>query len=468
MCVDVYLDILPAAKTLFVCVKRLLRSVSATALDVTLSRVAALSRVLPKFGTHAPPGMNISFVLDGVMGEADGLRPLDWHAFRANDARQPLRVASSYVQDGKLRTKCFGRKNFFPGHAEFVRRADGRRHGLYACLEASMTVPGAAGDPVRMVDNRRGGGSDNDDNDVDNKERRGVPFFDAFCFEPLPYRSAVAEGATHVLVLCSRPEGFQPKTVPGVYERGVASMYFQSHGEPRVAEFFERGGQQYIYAEDLLTLEEGKRAGLLPQPPQHSGAAHVAGGIRVPPPEILYGVDRDERALATATNRANWRQAHLFPLKVPIGTKELPSLEQNRDAVGEAVREGFAAAFDLLAPAIGLELDEGLTGMEVARILFPPDEAVSESVLKRQLRVKGDVIPSAGVDHSLGRARRRKRDVVLPLLGIRRSEVRHVNEAVDGNPVESQSRAEHLLRSLPGFASGRMAHLALGLRTRTT
>jgi hypothetical protein len=32
--------------------------------------------------------------------------------------------------------------------------------------------------------------------------------FDAFCYEPIPYRSAVKDGATHVLALRSRPEGF--------------------------------------------------------------------------------------------------------------------------------------------------------------------------------------------------------------------------------------------------------------------
>jgi hypothetical protein len=443
MCVDVYLDILPAAKGLFVCVKRMVSALAVTALDLALSRIQA---DLPKFGSRTLPGMNISFVLDGIMDEAHGLRPLDLESFRANDQKQPLRVASSYVKDGKLYTKCFGTNNFFPGHAESAKRADGRREGIYACLEASMTVPGATGDPVRIVD-----GSANE----------SIAFFDAFCFEPLPYRSAVEEGATHVLVLCSRPEGFQPKTTPGVYERGIAPLYFRSHGEPEVAEFFEKGGQQYIYAEDLLTMEEGKRAGI---------SAFAQDGVYVPPPKVLYGVDRDSATEHVALNRDGWKKAHLLPLKVPIGTKELPTLEQERVAVSDAVRGGFAAAFDLLAPAIGLELDECLTGAEVANLVFPSDLEVDEFILENQLRVKGDPIPSSFPEPN-HHTRHRKRDLVFRVFGLRRNTTKvstSFEARKEHGQVESLSHAEQLLNILPGFASGKFSHLATGLRSHTT
>ena len=52
-----------------------------------------------------------------------------------------------------------------------------------------------------------------------------------------------------------------------MYERAVAPLYFRSlegvgaekrdGGVENVATFFERGGQQYLYAEDVLTLDEG-------------------------------------------------------------------------------------------------------------------------------------------------------------------------------------------------------------------
>jgi hypothetical protein len=460
MCVDVYLDILPAAKRLFACSKRLLHSISITALDVALSpflhrRPHMRRSILPK----GQPGMNISFVLDGIMHHKHGLRPLDWDSFRENDRRQPLRVASSYTQNGKLFTKCFGTEHFFPENhndskESFVRRVDGQREGLYACLEASMTVPGATGDPVRISDHGCN----------DNSTKTGVAFFDAFCFEPLPYRSAVEEGATHVLVLCSRPEGFQPKTMPGMYERGIANMYFKVHNEPEVAEFFERGGQQYIYAEDLLTLEDGKRSGI-----EHND------GVHVPPPMVLYGVNRDNHTNNFASNREQWKKAHLLPLKVPIGTKELPSLEQDRDAVGDAVRGGFAAAFDLLAPAIGLQLDHNLTGMDVAKLLFPPDVAVDNFVLEHQLHVKGDCIPLGPTTSEIGNTETTGRNwyaqlskpynKVSPLFRDQ-DQSKHRKYIDEKRRHNQKSCAEHLLQVLPGFASGRMAHLAIGLKTR--
>jgi hypothetical protein len=396
-----------------------------TALDWALSHAPV---TFPKLGAHARPGMNISFVLDGIMDHEHGIRPLDLEHFRANDEKQPLRVASSFVKNGKLYTKCFGTKHFFPDHPESASVPDGRQ-GLFACLEASMTVPGATGPPVKIREGRS----------------ETVAFFDAFCFEPLPYRSAVEEGATHVLVCCSRPEGFQPKTSPGVYERAVAPIYFRSHGEPEVADFFERGGQQYIYAEDLLTLEEGKLAGL------QGGSSD---GVHVPPPKILYGVDRDEETQRLATNRDQWRKAHLLPLKVPLGTPELHTLEQERREVSEAVRGGFAAAFDLLAPAIGLKLNETFSGAQVAKIIFP-DKELDELILLNQLRVNGDEILAST---PILPARERKRDVILRVFGLRRR-----NDKKNGSSFPREDNDE-LGSILPGFAGGKFSHLSSSLR----
>ena len=445
MCLDVYVDILPASKKSFVCIKRMASAIAATAVDRALSYVHA---DLPKFGLKAVPGMNISFVLDGIMHDAHGIRPLDMKSFRANDKKQPLRIASSYSEDGTLKSKCFGSEHFFSDQAQAVRRADGAREGIYACLEASMTVPGATGAPVPILENNK-----------------TLAFFDAFCFEPLPYRSAVEEGATHVLVLASRPEGFQPKTAPGAYELAVAPMYFRSHGEPEVARFFEKGGQQYIYAEDLLTLEQGKMAGLQPG----------GSGIHVPPPKILHGVDRDAEAQRMASTRAGWKKAHILPLKVPLNTPELHTLEQDRTKVSDAVREGFAVAFDLFAPAIGLELDNALTGTEVAKLVFPPDTELDESVLEKQLRIYGDTISSTP---TFLNSRRRKRDIVLRVFGLGRNrkkkhtidiDVRTVQDsAMEHSPDEfatdTRNDSKMLMSLLPGFSGSNMTHLSTCLR----
>ncbi|VEU33831.1 unnamed protein product [Pseudo-nitzschia multistriata] len=222
VCLDVYVDILPASKKLFVCKKRMVANLASLGLtqmlgkrnsrktgngkqkidfisSSTLSPPSPLPKTLRERLLQTQPGMNISFVLDGIMGDDHGLRPLDVQAFRENSEKQKLRVVSSCVDPatGKLLSKCFGSKEFFCKD-ESLTSPDRKRQGLFACLQASMTVPGATGPPINLV--RKNEASEDP-----------LPCFDAFCFEPIPYRSAVEEGATHVLVLTTRPEDFVPK-----------------------------------------------------------------------------------------------------------------------------------------------------------------------------------------------------------------------------------------------------------------
>jgi hypothetical protein len=452
MCVDVYTHVLPAAQTLFVCKRRMAAGLFASAIDVMLKNNV--------WGQKTSPGMNISFVLDGIMDHEHGLRPLDLEAFRVNDQVQPLRIATSSVKDGTLSMKCFGTKDYFP-HVDCKTnrtvpatvRHDGLREGLYACLEAGMTVPGATGPPVMLVDG----------NSVPEK------CFDAFCFEPLPYRSAVENGATHVLVLRSRPECFQAKTKPGVYELGVAPLYFRSHGEEEVARFFEKGGQQYIYLEDLLTLEEGRQAGV---------KNDVHDGVHVPPTTILYGVDRDERVRQLATSRDEWKKAHLLPIVVPTGTPELSTLEQGQDAVLEAVRGGFAVAFDMLAPVAGLTLQKGMTGERVAQLVFPNRQA-NQSVaasLGEQVSVRGHFIGSAhGEKLNEEPSTTNRKRLAIRKLGwhlskpFRKKAISVPDRMMDDQVlVEDGGRchqrdAHDLLSILPGIQNGNLPPLADGL-----
>jgi predicted patatin/cPLA2 family phospholipase len=330
MCLDVYVDILPAAKKKFVCKRRMIRSIFADLVNVLADSLQntnkpAATTPLPKT-LEAAPGMNISFILDGIMDADHGIRPLDFEKFRENNEIQPLRVVASCIDSkDNMFSICFGTDNFF--NATAAERRDGSRQGLFACLEASVTVPGATGPPVEL----KTSGHD-----------EILPCFDAFCFEPLPYRSAVEEGATHVMVLCSRPEGYQPKTKQGAYEKGVAPWYFRSHGHANVAKFFEQGGQQYIYAEDMLLLEHGKSS---------------LSKVLVPPPKVLYGAKPQipKSQQSPQVREEDWKSAYLLPIKVPMGTPELENLEQDEDIVLEAVRGGFAVAFDMLAPIVGLE-----------------------------------------------------------------------------------------------------------------
>lgn len=134
------------------------------------------------------------------------------------------------------------------------------KDGIYSCLEASMNVPGAAGPPTHLIRslnrkfieprsrfaifrsrielNRR-------------KESNSHLCFDAFCYDPIPYRSAVeVANATHVLALRSRPDGCVVETRQHMYERAVGPIYFRKHGMNQVAKLFSSGGSQYRYIED--------------------------------------------------------------------------------------------------------------------------------------------------------------------------------------------------------------------------
>ena len=347
---DVYTDVIPAGFDLFVSKAKIIGDIFRNMF--VIMKGGSVKRLngflLERFkvprgedvATLQPTregGLNISFVLDSIMCPERGLRPLDIESFAHNDEVQPLRIVSSAVdmETGMLKSVVFGSKegHFCDGFANVVSggnvssnelypeilsaEADeqGYRRGLWACLGASMSVPGAAGSPFPM--------------DLPSSNGTGTSrhlCFDAFCYEPVPYRSAVAEGATHVLALRSNPANYQPKTKPTLYERAVAPLYFRSNKAETVAKFFEKGGQQYLYAEDVLTCDEG-----------FGSTGHIA----IPPTKVLYG-GPEERS-EDEKNRRKWKRAHLLPITVPADVPGLGTLEDDRDEIIAGIRSGFAA-----------------------------------------------------------------------------------------------------------------------------
>ena len=461
MCVDVYLSLLTAAKRKFVSKGRMVAHLTKNLATVVLTNRTSTLATAPL--QKLTPGLNISFVLEGIMCPQKGLRPLDVDAFRANDRVQPLRVVASSLRRRQMETVCFGSEegDFFDQVGEdgmvgqfATTSADGRRHGLFSCLEASMSVPGAAGPPIDLIRSK-----DSDKGIV-------TSAFDAFCYEPLPYRSAIEEGHTHALVLRSRPNGFPIKTKPGIYERTIASLYFRSHGQPEVASYFERGGQQYIYAEDILTLQEAQKS---------------SDAVPVPPNKILCGATEAQSVEAhhLSEHRSRWKKAHLLPIAVPEGTPELKSLEQSEEEVLQAVRSGFAAAYDVLAPAVGLEI-EGLDGKRVAELVFPFYNS-TEAALQQPKKVHGEAItqkyrhPLEVEKHEKRRKRYKRflrdqeecvvpdRDEVSMLDNVNCKKVISLrSQKISSKPCPKRD-ARTLLAFLPGLQSGRLAPLAEGL-----
>lgn len=408
---DVYTDVIPAGKDLFVSKPKIIgdifrnmfhavkygslgKRLNANVIERYRNPTAGTNSTLSSMESLPPTragGLNISFVLDSIMCPESGVRPLDLDAFAHNDAVQPLRIVSSAVEldTGKLKSVCFGSKEghfkdqftnpagseqakdsskdsayLYPEAESAKVDGNGYRRGMWACLGASMTVPGAAGSPFPM-------NLPSDTNDDPTPHL----CFDAFCYEPVPFRSAVAEGATHVVALRSRPAGYEPKTKPTLYERAVAPLYFKSNGVPNtVTEFFEKGGQQYLYAEDILMCDQGLNS---------------TEPIPIPPANVLYA--GPSPISASAKDRDNWARAHLLPITVPADVPELAVLSQDRDDILAGIRSGFAAAYDALAPTVGLHPGpDSLDGMKVAELVFPEADAPHASVLEKQCHMAGE------------------------------------------------------------------------------
>jgi hypothetical protein len=211
----------------------------------------------------------------------------------------------------------------------------------------------------------------------------------------------------------------------------------------------------------------------------------------VPPPKILYGTKATEETQRLSRERdALWNRAHLLPIKVSKGTPELPTLETDKDAVLAAVRGGFSAAFDLLAPAIGLEL--GLTGEQAAKLVFPNDSEssapgvdLSQQILQTKVRVTGDAIdgdddcvrtPPAsipniedmlhgvGVASAMDGAPTMERISQMAFFAQEVEAVIH-SAAASNNYNGMEMNAENLLTILPGFREGKLDYLAKGLRS---
>lgn len=198
--------------------------------------------------THdASEVFKLSFLLDQVMGE---YHPLDWETFSKNEITQELRIVATLLNN--MSTILFSRRQ---GHYHDLP-------SLLRCMRASMLVPGITGDLMAIPNSRspripffvsdkafkvinhidRMINNSNTDTgynvtDADSatmnprwmptwllKLYRGVrvlpndsihpiPVVDAFLCEPMPYRSAVEEGATHVVVLRTRPDPVHMKHV---------------------------------------------------------------------------------------------------------------------------------------------------------------------------------------------------------------------------------------------------------------
>ncbi len=205
--------------------------------------------LLPTLGKGGKPVLNLEFLLDDVVRNTV---PLDWcvqhRAFRGvvlvhrldwsgpspsptqpdhrrthritpnqNQHHPPTHPRDSFWRHNAVQPLNIVASGLHSMQALALRSGDGHFdsfEGLLTCLKSSMCVPGVAGPPVRL----------NVTCSQTLQEREEV-LADALIFEPIPFRSAVEDGCTHVVTLRTRPDGAEVLGHKvGQWVRGSVSM----------------------------------------------------------------------------------------------------------------------------------------------------------------------------------------------------------------------------------------------------
>lgn len=311
---EVYYDQLPTAGKQFIDTKRLLRSLGLGLLDPRL-----LKDVVVRRRDGGKPVLNLPYLLKRTVQET---KPLNWTKFVERQKVQPLKIVASGLKSEK------------PVVMSMENGAFDSIDGLTDAMHASCLLPGIAG-PIMNLN-------------LETKElvlgnrmdtSKYEPMADALVYEPLPYRSALAEGATHVVVCRSRPDGVDVTGKGGPIERLIFRRFFlRKNRLPRIFDYFNRQLHKKLYAEDILRLNEEAQS---------------------------------KRDCFDTT------KPHLLPIAMPPGSPEITRLEKDRKTIFEGFRNGFARAYDCLVA----DPKEKGQGAKVAAQYFP-DEILDYDPLK--------------------------------------------------------------------------------------
>jgi len=307
---EVYYDKLTTAGKEFIDTKRLLRSLGFGMLDPRLFRDVVTR---PHNGK---PVLNLAYLLKTTMQET---KALNWETFAERQKVQPLYVVASALKSEKA--FVMGMKE---GHFSTLDE-------LSHCMHASCLLPGIAG-PVMNVKVRNMDSDKpkfivaNNLNDPDYE-----PLGDALVYGPMPYEEAFKDGATHAIVIRSRPDGAEVTGKGGILEKLIFRRFFVRKN--RLPKMFKRMTQHLhkkLYAKNVIELNE----------------------------EAFSTRDYHDTS-----------KPHVLTIALPPGSEEVARLETGREAIFEGVRRGFARAYDALVqdPA------ERGRGAIVARQYFPDE-----------------------------------------------------------------------------------------------
>jgi predicted patatin/cPLA2 family phospholipase len=208
---EIYYDVLTSAGHEFIDAQAILRACGLGLLDF---RADSFKRLFTD--RIGKPVINLDYLLDNIVQQ---MKPLDWDTFwnQQTSGNLTLKVVASALLSKKSITMSSADANF--------QSLD----DLTNCMRASMLLPGVSGDIVRLKGNQvshnieqtwwREFTSKTDFTIVKGSE----PLADASIFEPLPYRSALQENCTDVIVLRTRADNVSVTAKMGMMEKMIMS-----------------------------------------------------------------------------------------------------------------------------------------------------------------------------------------------------------------------------------------------------
>lgn len=307
---EVYYDKLTTAGKEFIDTRRLLRSLGFGLVDPRLFK-DVMTRP-----SNGKPVLNLSFLLKTTMQES---KPLNWEAFVKRQKVQPLKVVASALKSEE--PFIMGMQE---GHFETFDE-------LSDCMHASCLLPGIAGPlmnaKVRNMDSAK------PKYIVENnlKDPDYEPLGDALVFGPIPYEAAYKDGATHTIVIRSRPDGTDVTGKGGIFEKLIMRRFFLRKNKlPKIYERMSRHFHKRLYAKNVLEL--------------------------------------NEKAFSTQ-EYTDTSKPQALTIALPPGSAEVTRLETGREAIFDGVRRGFARAYDALVE----DPSERGRGHIVARQYFPDE-----------------------------------------------------------------------------------------------
>jgi predicted patatin/cPLA2 family phospholipase len=174
------------------------------------------------------------------------------------------------------------------------------REDLFAALKASSKMPLVAGGPLEIGGDR---------------------YFDASLFEPIPLRSPLDDGCTHLLVLLSRPMGVQPRRA-GFIDRSVIA--------PRLDKL--RAGLGRAYLERWTTHRA--TLSMLYGDNTSSAAPFVTSVATLPTRSEVSRIERDSRRLRAGARHGAEAVMALFDLRAAQVIDVLRAFTQSGHAIG--------------------------------------------------------------------------------------------------------------------------------------